>query len=804
MAKVFPLKSIYITLLKFLIMKISTLIRSFSLLALLSAFAFNLSAQRAYTFNIDSPVYPDTYTAVPAGFGSADYCGGVVVTGDLVFVTDGTAPVNDGCEAPVNDVTGKIVVIDRGDCEFGAKALNAEQAGAIAVIVVNNVPDPPFSMSPGAVGAQVTIPVFMLSQEDGSDFRDDLLFGIIFPATLEPDYPEIPAGTNILWGANPGEGDFDGSLNNWTIENVTCGDGTMGFDGWRWAEEGDISAQGAYVGGGGLIASPSACNGAAYFDSDFYDNGGDPNNAGGGDCPAAQSGQLISPVIDISGINVSGASLMFYQALREYQSDYFVGWSTDNGSTWTEVQINPDEEVPLNSGHINELVKIPMLGVVGSSTLQVRFRYEANYYYWMIDDVMIIEQEANDMQVNSNFFAIPQNAVFPAGQVDPINFLVDIENVGAEPQNGVKVNISVVNDATSDEVYSSELDYGTIPGNTISENGIIPGQFNPDIPAGTYTGTYTVSQDETDADLSNNSLSFQFVVSDTVFAKETGGTRDIAPATGNWDATEEYNWAYGNCFFIDDGMDAVATSISFGIGNAPQVAGKNFYTSLYYWLDDGDGNSQVDERILIGREFYQIEGTETDDDIITVPFGDETPILPSLAEEGYYIAMIEYVDGSDQTNFFLRGSEARNYSAMAYLTDSIQMPRHAAMLAIDETLDDEDFSSSGFGLDLVPVVRMNISPLVPVNEPLSDDNIIEVFPNPANNFVNVRFELTRIHEHVLVQLIDYAGRLAVEATYDNIANQTISLNTSQFPAGAYSLRIMTEDGVRTEKLIIAE
>lgn len=104
------------------------------------------------------------------------------VTGTCALVDDGTAGDSLGCNALVNGaaITGKIAVVYRGDCEFGAKALNAQTAGAIGVIVVNNVSGAPIDMGPGAVGAQVTIPVVMISQADGA-----LLRGAIDAGTLE-------------------------------------------------------------------------------------------------------------------------------------------------------------------------------------------------------------------------------------------------------------------------------------------------------------------------------------------------------------------------------------------------------------------------------------------------------------------------------------------------------------------------------------------------------------------------------------------------------------------------------------------
>lgn len=133
-------------------------------------------------------------------------------TADVAFVDDGTDTTTDACEDLVNgaDVMGKIALIDRGGCEFGAKALRAEQVGAIAVIIFNNQPGAGvIDLGAGAVGGDVTIPVVMLSFEDGQLIRNELANGpvnmtignvtfdnnirITNITTLKPFYGVVPA-----------------------------------------------------------------------------------------------------------------------------------------------------------------------------------------------------------------------------------------------------------------------------------------------------------------------------------------------------------------------------------------------------------------------------------------------------------------------------------------------------------------------------------------------------------------------------------------------------------------------------------
>ena len=100
---------------------------------------------------------------------------GVFVQGEIKLVEDGTPGTNlqgnpisqEGCATLTNDLTGKIAVIYRNTCNFSLKALNAQNAGAIAVIIVNRE-DAAIAMTAGTDGINVTIPVVILNKTDGT------------------------------------------------------------------------------------------------------------------------------------------------------------------------------------------------------------------------------------------------------------------------------------------------------------------------------------------------------------------------------------------------------------------------------------------------------------------------------------------------------------------------------------------------------------------------------------------------------------------------------------------------------------
>jgi subtilisin family serine protease len=91
-------------------------------------------------------------------------------SGEIVF-TGTPATTNDGCNAfAAHSLDGKIAFIRRGTCGFYNKALNAQHAGAVAVVLYNNAAgalNP--TVAPVPTGAEpVTIPVAAITAADGA------------------------------------------------------------------------------------------------------------------------------------------------------------------------------------------------------------------------------------------------------------------------------------------------------------------------------------------------------------------------------------------------------------------------------------------------------------------------------------------------------------------------------------------------------------------------------------------------------------------------------------------------------------
>jgi hypothetical protein len=131
--------------------------------------------------------YTFTWADPGSGWATPDFLiPGTYVQDTLMLVDDGSQGTNaqghpiaqEGCNPLINNLTGKIAVIYRNTCEFGMKALNAQNAGAVAVIVINRDPEV-IAMGAGASGASVTIPVVMIQNSDGDAIVNQMASGAV-------------------------------------------------------------------------------------------------------------------------------------------------------------------------------------------------------------------------------------------------------------------------------------------------------------------------------------------------------------------------------------------------------------------------------------------------------------------------------------------------------------------------------------------------------------------------------------------------------------------------------------------------
>ena len=113
------------------------------------------------------------------------------LTGQLVAAVDPSdaagATTTDACSPLTNAaaIAGKIALVDRGTCTFVVKAHNCQNAGAIAMVVADNVSDsPPAGL--GGTDNTITIPSVRVTMADGASLRSNLSSGVNVTLRVNP------------------------------------------------------------------------------------------------------------------------------------------------------------------------------------------------------------------------------------------------------------------------------------------------------------------------------------------------------------------------------------------------------------------------------------------------------------------------------------------------------------------------------------------------------------------------------------------------------------------------------------------
>src|SRR5690606_7002198 len=142
----------------------------------LSVAQTNVPRASAVPLPVDSPsstagVYRNTNTIdwapITSGF-----------SGEVAYGT--TADAQLGCEPyPAGFFAGKVALIDRGVCAISTKVDNAADAGAIGVLIANNVPGAAPSFSFGGPDTFTPQQTLVIGQEHGNTLKQGLATGAV-------------------------------------------------------------------------------------------------------------------------------------------------------------------------------------------------------------------------------------------------------------------------------------------------------------------------------------------------------------------------------------------------------------------------------------------------------------------------------------------------------------------------------------------------------------------------------------------------------------------------------------------------
>ncbi len=571
-------------------------------MALFLLFSSALMSQTANTLVVSAPAeIAGAYEMLPVtGWGGNLTAN---LAGPATFIDDGAGVTTDACDGTIADLGVFWGIADRGDCQFGTKALAIQLAGGNVAVICNNVPGegpPNMGVGDNGDGAQVTIPVIGLSFETCETLR------VVGQGTQIDVNVEFRCGTQdygpeYIWGTNTGEGDFNGGLGEWTVVSDAPNGNSWIFDDNPALDEGG-----------------SNCNGYASFPTAdyFFDsrNGGcDIPGFADGSLTESCNGSLISPTITLDPAAIDENLVCefnhFYEYFRGGLNSLVISW--DDGASWPDtfnitaaldVQVpsspfypTPDAGCQIFTADIfvdyfqNKRIHIDTYN--GQSSIKLQFLHVGYLYETTIDDVALLNlPDYHDMELSQTFFSSAPAWEIPQSQAQEVALHADIINVGISPVSPVLEATAFTEDGT--QVFQTTFDgYGSQPGGCfLNQNLSFPDFFTPtELGANTVFINNITPGDARDTD--DDDVGFFVNLTENTWSTveqptgrfANGELRDmftgfVAGPTESFDA----NYAIAYPFYVPNGEGHFLNTIRFGIQNRATNSG-NIFAYVLKW-----------------------------------------------------------------------------------------------------------------------------------------------------------------------------------------------------------------------------
>lgn len=551
-----------------------------------------------------------------------------------------------------------------------------------------------------------------------------------------------------LWSDN-----FDNAA-NWTVDNS----GQSGIDfGWNInnTSDGWWSANGITSTGGGNYAELV---------------NGDPTQTPGTQALAVTYNLTTAAPINIAALGgTNQVSLEFEQFGARFNDLQDIQISTD-GTNFFSVGNNLDKPVLSASGgtaYTNPDVKIINLATVlpaNPGNVWIRFSWTTNYpasatnpnvwitYGWYIDNVKIVTNPTNDLSITSKYWGTAGLPYFqiPTTQTAPIDFEINAFNGGINSQSGVQYSINVNGGA-----FTSSSPATTIPSlDTATLTVSTP--FTP-AALGNYTVVHALTADSTDDVPTNNSIAnTAFSVTNYIYARDNG-----TPAGSTSNGTDGFE--SGNLFDIWTAQTLKGIDVRMLGGASGTTVGTEVFVKLYS-IDATTGDfvfeSESDPYIVTAADLNVNKML-----MLNVPVNlvANTTYLAVMGAYSQGLRVVNAGSSEPQTSFFF------------------------------DYFDNTWYYQTG-----TPWVRMNFDPTIGINEESASIATL-VYPNPANEVLNVKMEINNATTGVIA-IYNAAGSKVKETSFNasnGVSVEQVSIN--DLSAGLYTVKITTNDGFATRK-----
>jgi len=739
------------------------------------------------------------YESPAAGYGPA--FPSTPIVGEVVIGNDGTQDGTWACNELINkNMDGKVALVDRGGCFFEEKTMNAQAAGAIAIIVCN-YEDDAFAMAGGIDDTEPDIPSLMIKASDCARIRAFADGGGLVVSMSVPE--------------DNGPALLDGDLDNGII-----------------AHEFAHGISNRLAGGPGAAGCLGNAEQMGEGWSDFFSLVTSVKPGDTGETPRGVGTYANREDADGGGIrrqpyttDMSISTFTFGDVVRSPESVHDIGeiWNTmiwDMYWAFVEEYGFNIDRTDMTAGN-NMAIQLVMDGMkmMPCSPGFVDGR-----------DAILMADNVNNEGAN-------QCLIWEVFARRGLGYSADqgtsqISNDGTEAFDPLPTCVKELKiTKVADELVNAgeDITYTITVTNHIEESvsGVI---VTDEIPAGC---TYVAGSASNNGTMNGGMVTWELgdmATGDVVELTYKSTTNPFNPSSQQFFDDMEGgndNWAYlslqgENSFGLADllaysgsnsqtilNIESESDAVLWLFANI-EVQGDNPTLRFYhffdteigadggfveYSLDEGNTWFDFDDRFIRNGYTGQIQYTTFTIPFLEAFYGNSGGFIPS------YVDLSEFIG----ENMFVRwrfGTDANTAGNGWYIDDVevMDMVNYNSEACVTAT-NDGGMLEACVSLDNIgTVIQSEIN--TAVDDPINPGLEMSIFPNPANDVINVSIN-SNYSEDVLLELTGIDGRTYKAMNIaSNKGTQSEQLDVSNLAAGFYLVKITTPKGIAIEKVVI--
>jgi hypothetical protein len=562
--------------------------------------------------------------------------------------------------------------------------------------------------------------------------------------------------------------DFGGGFvpNGWISTDFT----TNGFD-WIYTA---TAPSGQYSTNTAIVGSSTAANGFASLPADFYNTPTPVNGFVSMDAYLTSGPIVISPKRSVK--------LRWQQAFRYCcnadTNKLEVEVSSDK-LNWTSFNAKPN--VGPNTV-FNGAIEVDITSVAANQdTIYIRFYQSASHYYWMVDDIAVLEGYNNAVVIDKVVLSdgagrFEYYTKIPKGMSTPLQITADVSNKGGEPVSNLTLDLTVLKDNSPVfSMSSSPIDTLRLDSAAVISSAIYTNQDG----IGKYDLIYSLSSDSTNELFDQDTISYE--ITDSVYAKDLGVTRSSVGTGGFGTPTDD--GIIGTRFYLDS--TNLLTSVSYFISTSTLNVGVGVKAQVW-----GFDTSQISINDMIGVPGNKYESKEYTLDSSNVgTWLDFKVDPPMLLPTGQYVLALKQTFG-DSINHEVGIGRAFNVEKY-----------HPTNFEFGTFLNTIYSGNPTWGwIAAQPMMRMHFGQNnVGIKTRVENEVNFQVFPNPTNGIVQVNFsENSKVKQLEVINNLGqtmFAGQLLPNESTHNI-------DLSHLEKGIYFMVLKSDKGRGVQKVIL--